>query len=145
MPLLQGLLGFSYPRILERTLFVFTVMSGFLVNGNKRTCLAASTSSSPWANAWVTDGDVYSIVPSTTVTYLSGGFTYVGPRNGAGVPINTSDGSATSPFPAILGNVYAVVHDGSGGWFVGGGFRHRRKLFSFQYCEDTFGWQRVVF
>ncbi len=75
----------------------------------------------------VTDGPVYASCydESNKILYIGGSFTQIGPRSGCGVPLNTSDGKPSIPLPdlpKVEGYVYAVVPDGSGGWYIGGSF-----------------------
>jgi len=71
---------------------------------------------------WVTNGPVYSIVRDGSTIYIGGDFTQVGPATGAWVAIDSSTGAAQQPYPKVIGTVYAVAPDGSGGWYLGGRF-----------------------
>jgi hypothetical protein len=81
---------------------------------------------SPAAHAtgrnWTPDGPVSAISVVGSTAYLGGQFTYIGPENGAGVPVSAASGTPASTWPAIVGRVDAVADDGAGGWFVGGLF-----------------------
>ncbi|MCX7046272.1 MAG: hypothetical protein NTX50_12395, partial [Candidatus Sumerlaeota bacterium] len=83
---------------------------------------AMAQSSTPNENAWVTNGDVYAIVPVGGLTYIGGDFTYVGPYSGGGVPIDVITADPVAAFPKVNGSVYACVSDGAGGWYIGGAF-----------------------
>jgi hypothetical protein len=84
---------------------------------------------------WATDGAVSSIVRDGGTIYIGGSFTWVGPATGGGVVIDASTGAPLQPYPRIAdavnsgsggpypGTVYAVVPDGSGGWYLGGTFK----------------------
>jgi len=73
-------------------------------------------------NTWVTNGNVQVSVINGSYAYIGGGFTYVGPHTGNGVPVYASNGSAISSFAKVNGSVSAVLPDGSGGWFIAGNF-----------------------
>ena len=82
----------------------------------------AQVSDTPNPNTWVTDGTVYAIATAGPITYIGGGFTYVGPNTGSGALISPTTGNPISPYLRINGPIYAVVPDGSGGWYIGGAF-----------------------
>jgi hypothetical protein len=84
---------------------------------------------------WVTDGPALATVNASGFTYLSGGFSLVGPRTGEAVPVSATSGRRLDRFPEVLrnggsesdagrvnGSVHAAVPDGHGGWYLGGGF-----------------------
>ena len=71
---------------------------------------------------WALNGGVYAAVLSGNTLYLGGGFQQVGPVTGGGVPIAAGSGAPLAGFPKVTGYVYAIAPDGSGGWFIGGGF-----------------------
>ncbi len=73
-------------------------------------------------NTWFTNGTVYAVATTGDTTYIGGLFSYVGPYTGCGVPFDVSTGAMQTTYPAVNGTVFAVVPDGSGGWFVGGSF-----------------------
>jgi hypothetical protein len=73
-------------------------------------------------NLWVVSGTVNAVARSANTLYVGGVFTQIGPPTGAGVPIDPVNGSPAASFAKIAGVVSAVAPDGSGGWFVGGGF-----------------------
>ena len=52
----------------------------------------------------VTDGGVFAMVLSGNTLYIGGGFTYAGPANGTGVPIDATTGVPASGFPRIRQN-----------------------------------------
>ncbi len=85
-------------------------------------CLAAELPDEPDLSFWVTNGEVYSILPTPDTVYIGGSFTYVGPNTGNGAPFDASTGQPLPSFPRAEGSVYACVPDGSGGWFIGGYF-----------------------
>src|SRR6267142_6609279 len=71
---------------------------------------------------WVTNGTVQATAVAGNTLYIGGDFTYVGPHTGGGVPLGAANGAGLAGFPKVHGSVYAVVVDGSGGWFIGGAF-----------------------
>jgi hypothetical protein len=73
---------------------------------------------------WGTNGRVNDIVAQGNRVYISGGFDYVGPATGHGVAVDATSGVSRVPVPMIDGPVYAAVPDGTGGWYLGGDFRH---------------------
>lgn len=86
---------------------------------------AASGNPAP-DSTYVTNGPVSAVVHSGGKTYIGGTFSQVGPRTGPGVGISRSTGS-DARLPSVSGGnsrVYAVVGDGSGGWYIGGDFTH---------------------
>ncbi|MEO5616536.1 MAG: hypothetical protein ABIS67_02085, partial [Candidatus Eisenbacteria bacterium] len=71
---------------------------------------------------YATNGPVDAAVLSGNTLYIGGGFTYVGPATGGGVPIDAASGASAGGFPKVRGEVHAVAPDGSGGWYIGGNF-----------------------
>ncbi len=71
---------------------------------------------------WVADGPVRAIVEVDGVIYLGGSFSRVGPNIGRLAAIKTTTGSVDPLFPSVNGDVFAVIPDGFGGWYVGGEF-----------------------
>jgi WD40 repeat protein len=60
-------------------------------------------------------------VAADGTAYLGGDFRSVGVRTGQGVPLDATTGLPKA-FPFVDGEVFAVVSDGAGGWFIGGQF-----------------------
>ena len=71
---------------------------------------------------WAANGLVKSVVRSGDKIYLGGSFAHVGPATGAGAPLDATTGLLPASFPKVVGEVYAVAPDGSGGWYIGGDF-----------------------
>jgi|GEM_PF-5914138 len=71
---------------------------------------------------WITDGGVLAVLPVGNILYLGGGFTRIGPCIPFGVPIDALNGTPDTPFAEPNGGVSVSVPDGSGGWYIGGGF-----------------------
>src|SRR5262245_36999240 len=69
----------------------------------------------------VTNGPVSTVVRDANTIYIGGDFTLVGPSTD-GAPLSTASGSLIEPFPRVEGDVWAVVSDGAGGWYIGGNF-----------------------
>jgi hypothetical protein len=61
---------------------------------------------------------------SNGIRYIGGDFTSFGEweTGGGGVIKSNSDGEVNPTFPKVNGEVFAVVADGSGGFFIGGAF-----------------------
>ncbi|MBP7428598.1 MAG: hypothetical protein KBC05_04150 [Candidatus Hydrogenedentes bacterium] len=82
-------------------------------------------------DAWEPNGDVFAVACGANTVYLGGFFSYIGPRTGAGVPLDINTGLPESPYPMVeraegeLNEVFisTCVSDGNGGWFIGGMFK----------------------
>ncbi|MBI5472136.1 MAG: PQQ-binding-like beta-propeller repeat protein [Ignavibacteriae bacterium] len=73
---------------------------------------------------WMTDGPVSAMATSGNRLYIGGRFTQVGPPTGQCVALDPISGAMDNTFPRVKGGaVRCIVSDGSGGWFLGGGFR----------------------
>ena len=77
---------------------------------------------------WVTNGGVYASTVVGNTLYLGGSFSRVGPATGGLMPLHFVDGSYLQAPLLVDGTVKAIVSDGAGGWYVGGGFRHINGL-----------------
>src|SRR5262245_52131028 len=75
------------------------------------------------------NGRVWSAVVSGNTLYIGGEFTRVGPATGSAVPVDAVTGLPPASFPRTNGAVTAVVPDGAGGWFIGGGFTEVDGIF----------------
>ncbi|MFN8286280.1 MAG: DUF2341 domain-containing protein [Chitinophagales bacterium] len=75
-------------------------------------------------SSWfVTNGNVNTLMKDGNTLYMGGTFTYIGLQKGAyGLPLNTATNTADFNYLKPDGPVYAVVSDGSGGWYIGGAF-----------------------
>ena len=72
------------------------------------------------------DGEVHGLAVSGSDVYIGGAFERIGPRIGAGMDLAQAGDGEPNPaeFPEVEGGeIDAVVPDGSGGWYIGGGFR----------------------
>src|SRR5262249_13270155 len=73
---------------------------------------------------WITNGIVQAMARSGNTLYIAGDFTKVGPASGGGIPLDASTGTPQTGFPQVAGRVQVAIPDGSGGWYIGGGFDH---------------------
>jgi hypothetical protein len=73
-------------------------------------------------NLWGADGSVLGMAQSGNTLYICGAFRSVGENSGGLVPLDLGAGHMQRPFPKVAGSVYAMVPDGSGGWYIGGEF-----------------------
>jgi hypothetical protein len=70
-----------------------------------------------------TDGDINAITSANGRLYIGGNFSSVGYLTGPGTVIGLQSGEPDLPFPKIGGGqVYVVVPDDKGGWYIGGDF-----------------------
>jgi hypothetical protein len=72
---------------------------------------------------WQANGEVDAMVSVGDRLYIGGEFSYVGPRTGAGAPLSAVSGEPVPGSPRVEGQVFAVVSDGAGGWYIGGRFK----------------------
>lgn len=73
-------------------------------------------------NFWTTNGKVRDIKTTNNKIYLAGDFSYVGMATGGGAAFAADTGKVNSAFPAINGDVHAVLPDNNGGFYIGGDF-----------------------
>jgi trimeric autotransporter adhesin len=71
---------------------------------------------------WVPNGFVSDVEVDGNTIYIGGSFTDVGPSTGGGVLVDDVTGLYDPGYPQVSGFVTAAVPDGSGGWYIGGGF-----------------------
>ena len=71
---------------------------------------------------WVPDGIVYTAVATNGVIYVGGDFKTVCPNAGRGEVFNIFSAESKPLLPQANGGIFAVVADGSGGWFIAGDF-----------------------
>lgn len=71
---------------------------------------------------WTTDGRVDAITVSGGRIYIGGSFTRVAPIVGSAALLDAGTGAPIGAYARVNGQVLAAVGDGSGGWFIGGGF-----------------------
>lgn len=85
--------------------------------------LAAPARAQVWRDEfWVAGGKINDLAVANGAVYLGGDFTRVGPRTGSFLRLDSTTGALTPPLFRVTGDVYAVVSDGSGGWYIGGFF-----------------------
>jgi len=71
----------------------------------------------------ITDGFVYATAMDSNYIYIGGSFSnIIYPSGGLARFSTTSDRRSATGVPYIEGTVYAVLEDGSGGWYIGGKF-----------------------
>ena len=104
-------------RYLKFELWIFVLFSGVLLN----------TSNSVYSqtvddNFYIADSTVWCSVVLNNTLYIGGDFQNVAPFTGRGVALNTTTGVYDNTMPKVNGEVYAVIPDGSGGWYIGGNF-----------------------
>jgi trimeric autotransporter adhesin len=76
----------------------------------------------PRADLWVPNSSVSAAVVDGDTLYIGGGFTMVGPSTGNSALIDPASGAPDLSWPKVAGQVFSIVDDGSGGWFIGGFF-----------------------
>ncbi len=107
-------------RALTAVLSVALAATAFVLPGQSA---QASAANMPDTSAWVTNGDVHTVVAGNGRTYLGGTFDQVGPNTGFGVSLDAATGALPAAFASkVNGPVYAAVSDGNGGWYIGGDF-----------------------
>ncbi len=92
--------------------------------------MEVNAAATPRTDVWQPNGTVFAVEMSKAVgadsAFIGGDFTYVGPDTGNSVQVGLATTSSHLPtgasWPKIDGNVYSVIPDGSGGWYVGGDF-----------------------
>jgi trimeric autotransporter adhesin len=80
------------------------------------------------AAVWAADNTVTTIARTDSAIYIGGSFKWVGPCTGGFVGLDPSTAKPQSQYPKMDGGVQVAVPDGSGGWFLAGGFRAVRGL-----------------
>lgn len=96
------------------------ILAGLLLLAAARP--ARAQFNAPRDETWVANGPVYAIARTSDNVYLGGGFNYVGPYTGCGVPLHAATGEPASVYPRVNGIIYSIVADGAGGWYIGGEF-----------------------
>src|SRR5690349_15496495 len=72
-----------------------------------------------------TNGDVFAVYKSGSSYFIGGNFSYVGLKTGYNTHITGTNDYPDMDFPAATnGQVYSIIPDGSGGWYVGGYFTY---------------------
>lgn len=83
---------------------------------------AAAPSTTRNASFWVPNRQVFAIAADSGRVYIGGDFTAVGPLTGTLTTLDATSGVRDPGFPLVNGPVEASIQDGSGGWYVAGGF-----------------------
>src|SRR4051794_17691666 len=99
--------------------------SALLAAGVFAAVAAAPASAAPAGSplsTWIPDGEVKSVAVSGQTAYVGGNFGRIAPYTGSSVRIDSSTAEANTPWPEVVGTVYAVASDGGGGWYLGGDF-----------------------
>jgi hypothetical protein len=97
-------------------------------------CLALLTLAAPAFaqgvrdDMWVTNGFVYSSTILRNELVLGGQFTRIGPATGGFMATDASTGIKNLPAFNVDGAVNAIVADGTGGYIIGGSFKHYRGV-----------------
>jgi len=97
-------------------------------------CLALLTFAVPASaqvvrdDMWVTNGFVYSSALLANTLYLGGQFNRIGPATGGFMPTDATTGIKTLPAFNVDGAVNAIVADGTGGYIIGGSFKHYKGV-----------------
>ncbi|MEP7027307.1 MAG: FlgD immunoglobulin-like domain containing protein [Candidatus Eisenbacteria bacterium] len=100
-------------------------MIRFLLSGVALAFLAVPASAqSIRDDLWVTNGFVYTNTILGNTMYIGGLFTRIGPATGNFMPVDGTTGLKTLPALNVDGAVNAIVADGSGGFILGGSFKH---------------------
>jgi hypothetical protein len=68
------------------------------------------------------NGNVLGIARLGTTLYIAGAFRSVGENLGGFAGLDGESGEVLKRLPKVAGSVYAIVPDGSGGWYIGGEF-----------------------
>jgi len=83
--------------------------------------LQAQLADAPRADLMITDGVVNSIAKANGKIYVGGSFSMVGEYSGHAVNFDPA-GNVDNSFPKVNGNVYTIISDNAGGWYLGGDF-----------------------
>ncbi len=70
----------------------------------------------------VPNGAVFAMALDQGTLYIGGDFTRIGHAVGSAVFVDPLSGAVMPGFPEVVGNVYVIRPDGSGGWYLGGSF-----------------------
>jgi hypothetical protein len=97
------------------------VVAAVLACACPKTALASPPSTID-ASPPLISGSVDAIATAGTSTFISGTFSTVGTQGGGALEFNTATGAQIQLPPIAGGGVAAAVPDGSGGWYIGGGF-----------------------
>jgi len=71
---------------------------------------------------WQPNGPVFAVVATDSSIFVGGAFNYIGPTTHGAAFLKKMDGRVLSPSGFVNGNVYTIVSDGAGGWYIAGWF-----------------------
>src|SRR5258706_11957585 len=71
---------------------------------------------------WQTDGTVNTTVIAGNKLYIGGTFGYVGAYSGGLAVTDDVNGVWDAAWPLVNNDVFSILPDGTGGFFIGGGF-----------------------
>ena len=73
-------------------------------------------------NLWQPNGPVYAILATDSRIFVGGSFNYIGPATQGAAFLKKTDGRIALPIGFVDGDIYSIVSDGAGGWYIGGSF-----------------------
>lgn len=83
---------------------------------------AAAQNLDPVTDFYVTDDVVQAVDVIGDSLYVGGRFTHIGRFTGTAAPVSITTGETLPGFPQANDEVWAILPDGAGGWFLGGDF-----------------------
>jgi hypothetical protein len=84
--------------------------------------ISAAATPLPRTDLWVPNTSVSTAIVDGNTLYIGGGFTIVGPSTGNSALLDPISAAPDLSWPKVAGQVFTIVDDGSGGWFIGGAF-----------------------
>ncbi|MBI5772515.1 MAG: tandem-95 repeat protein [Verrucomicrobia bacterium] len=76
----------------------------------------------PRVNFPVANGPIFTMTETNNTLFIGGGFTEVGTNSGKADAFYATNDAAVGTFPQVDRQVFAVIPDGAGGWYLGGDF-----------------------
>ena len=105
----------TFTRLVTTVVVLAAVLAGLIA-------AQSAAAAAPPAD-WRLNGPVSAVVHAGNRIILGGSFDYLGPVTGSGAAVSTSTGELLQGFPLVEGgDVYVVIDDGAGGFYVGGDF-----------------------
>lgn len=103
------------------------VVTAVFLNRDRQVEEVAAHSNTPNTSVWQPNGGVNVVETNNDTRYIGGDFDYVGPYTGMSAQIDKTTAETDVHAADVTVNtggiqVYRVLSDGSGGWFVGGEF-----------------------
>ena len=74
------------------------------------------------SSMWIVNGAVADVWQQNSTLFIGGEFNYIGPANGAFVPVQNSTEYVIRNHEMIRGSVRKCISDGAGGWYICGDF-----------------------